>query len=1196
MKKFVIVFMMLVISLAFIMSNFTTISADEPPITFTTTGFEIGGGEFISSASQIVDPIEPADENVIAFDISKGQSTSSFESFIDDLQSMGYTVVTIDITLDGIPDNVEKLIISSAFYSGTYINAEAIMLEQWVDDGGELLVLAEWGPDFTENTDKICNQFGITQNSDQIIDTDDYDSVNIWVNYEGYNLDFTHPILYDVNSIVFYSGCSFDATDGVIIRTDDDGTATPSDAPAAIAKDWGIGRVAIFGDYDWISSYYGDYDNAKIAINTIIWLNGIITPPPGAESIRLIAGQEIYVGDVYVWNDNDNFHVLYRTFDDWYLLETHLQVSKTEPEIPQTKKGNPIPGHFEFSEIFDIKDYRTDWYISFPIPDNMEYGETIVIAAHAEVAHTSKGCMEIISDITTQSQGLTSGKPDGDSAYAWEHPAWSTPKSEFTLGADWIWESEYVFNPEIDNWVLFTKEFIIPGLYPIELLGDIKITCDNEYYTLSLNWVTIGTDDIWQTVETYDISDKLDVGSNEIQIIAKNLGVAGSTVTTNPGGLIYEAEVCYEVIDQEESAWGEGIQFSPHPKRNWGMYFEYTINIPPTAVINPENPSIPWCDPVYFDGTLSYDPDGAVVAYYWDFGDGTTSFQPMPIHQYPGVGLYTVTLTVTDNEGATGETTTTAEIYNTPPVADFSYDQPYFEWCEPIDFYDDSTDADACDTLTYLWDFGDGSTSTEQNPTYTYSMPGDYYVTLTVTDGYGASDDYTTMVIVFNMPPVADFAYDPNDPYWCEEVTFDGTYSYDPDWCDDIVLHEWDFDGDGTYDTTGEMAYHTFTSVGDNAVTLRVTDGAGATDAKTQMVTVSSEPPYADFDYSPYDPYWCEEVEFDASLSYDNDICDSIVLYEWDFENDGTYDASSTGVYVYYTFPSDGEYDVKLRVTDEAGQTSTKLRTVDVYNQDPTADFGVDDNYKYWCDQPFQFTDNSHDNDVCDSLSYDWDFGDMESSTEENPSHTYAWPGYYTVILTVTDEMGASNSYTDYVDVINEVPHVNPGVDETTKDWCEQPFDFHAGSYDPDGCGSLSYYWDFDDGQDSTLENPYHEYDDVGTYTVILTVTDDFGVFHSESITVYVENNDPYALFSWSPHDPYVYDSVLFTSSSSFDSDPCDEIVSWDWNFGDGATSTEENPSHTYTTAGTYTVSLEVTDGYGGTDYDEDYITVEVEP
>jgi len=1190
MNKKIIKFGVIPIMIILVTFSYVTL-ADDPKLEQNALGIEMEEIPLIRGAQILAaSEIEPTMENVIAFDISNGQLTSDYTGFIADLELMGYTVATINID-DGIPDNVVKLIVSAAgggaMISEAYSTSEAILLEQWVNDGGELLVLAEWGSMFTDRTDEICAQFGVTQNADYVVDTDDYVTSNSWIIYEGDNLDSTHPILNDVISVQFQAGCTFDSTDGVIIRTDDDGTATPSDAPVAVAKEWGAGRVAIFGDYNWISDYGDDtyhlLDNSKLAINTILWLNDVlINPPIGATSVRLLAGQTIHVGDVYIWNDNDDVHVLYRTFDDWYLLETHFDIEPEERDIPQTKKGNPIPGHFEFSESFDITDYVTDWYISFPIPADMDYGDIVAAAAHAEVAHVSEGCIEVISDESTQSFGIPSGKPDSDSVYAWEHPAWSVPKSEFVLGAEWIWESEYVFDPEIDNWVFFTKDLEIPGLYPIEILGDIKITCDNEYYTLSVNWVTVGTDDNWQTVETYDISDKLDVGLNEIEIIAKNLGVEGSTTTTNPGGLIYESSICYEVVDQEESAWGEGIQFNPHPKRNWGMYFKYIINTPPVADIEPEGASIPWCDPITFFGDGSYDPDGDPITYFWDFGDGATSTDMNPMHIYTVIGTYTVTLTVTDDQGATDTTTTTIEVTNTPPLADFTYNQPFPEFCEPVYFYDASYDPDWCDSWTYYWDFGDGESSTDMNPVHTYSASGTYTVTLTVTDGYGDSDSISYDVTVTNNPPYADFDVSSNYLSHCNQPVYFYDQSTDPDWCDSLTYH-WDFDDGDT--STEKDPSHIFDSIGIYNVELQVTDEAGAVSYFDMDIEIYNEEPYADFSVPDYLD-WCFQPFVFDDYSYDNDFCDTLAYY-WEFGDGDT----STDPEPTHSYASPGPYTVTLTVTDDGGESNSYSHGVSVYNSQPTASFSVDEWELYWCDQPFQFYEECDDYDYCQTLTYYWDFGDGATSTDPDPTHTYASPGTYWVDLTVTDPFGELNTHTDYVVVTNAIPHADPAVDETFKYWCDQPFDFHSAGYDPDYCGSLTYLWDFDDGQTSTQENPYHTYTSIGTYTVSLTVTDDFGASDTNTIGVEVGNTYPYAYFTWSPYNPYEYDTVYF-SSSSYDNDPCDDIVSWYWEFGDGATSTEENPSHTYTTANTYTVSLEVTDGYGWTDYDEDYIDV----
>jgi hypothetical protein len=263
----------ILISCSFSITTF----AGDPPGFNTTFGLDLLIPFQLSE--QTVDPINEDMKNVIAFDISKGQYTSDFNDFISDLEALGYTVATIDIT-DDIPDNVMKLIISAAASYG-YINdeytvSEAEMLETWVhDDGGELFVLCEWGPDFTDYTKHITAEFGVTQNSDYVTDIDENLGSDFWPIFSGYNLYSSNPIFTDVTEVAFYSGCSFGESTGVIIRTDDDGSADPFDAPVAYAKDWYNGRVALYGDYDWITDFaYNDLDHSKLAINTILWLNG----------------------------------------------------------------------------------------------------------------------------------------------------------------------------------------------------------------------------------------------------------------------------------------------------------------------------------------------------------------------------------------------------------------------------------------------------------------------------------------------------------------------------------------------------------------------------------------------------------------------------------------------------------------------------------------------------------------------------------------------------------------------------------------------------------------------------------------------------------------------------------------------------------------------------------------------------------
>jgi len=166
---------------------------------------------------------------------------------------------------------------------------------------------------------------------------------------------------------------------------------------------------------------------------------------------------------------------------------------------------------------------------------------------------------------------------------------------------------------------------------------------------------------------------------------------------------------------------------------------EETSNIKPTAdfTYSPENPSI--LDVIQFTDE-SIDPDGDIVSWLWDFGDGSTSTLQNPTHQYDEIGTYDVSLNVTDDYGAYDETSKEITVVNVPPTADFTYSPENPTSGDTVYFTDKSIDPDGT-IIDWTWDFGDGTTgSKEQNPTHKYVKNGLYTVVLTVKDDNNAVD------------------------------------------------------------------------------------------------------------------------------------------------------------------------------------------------------------------------------------------------------------------------------------------------------------------------------------------------------------------------------------------------------------------------------------------------------------------------
>jgi PKD repeat protein len=243
---------------------------------------------------------------------------------------------------------------------------------------------------------------------------------------------------------------------------------------------------------------------------------------------------------------------------------------------------------------------------------------------------------------------------------------------------------------------------------------------------------------------------------------------------------------------------------------------------------------------VTFDASASYDPDGSIVSYTWDFGDGTppvTENDPITYHAYASYGDYIVKLTVTDNSGLTDDETASIHV-SQHPVASFTFTPPDPLVHELVTFDASASTPDGGEIVSYTWNFGDGNITTTNNPiiTHAYETYGTFTVTLKVTDSEGKWD-VTSQQITVEKAPIADFWWTPYYPQIGETVTFDASAST-PDG-GTIISYAWNF-GDGTpiVVETDPITTHVYAAVGNYTVTLNVTDSEGRWDIETHIITV----------------------------------------------------------------------------------------------------------------------------------------------------------------------------------------------------------------------------------------------------------------------------------------------------------------------------------------------------------------------
>jgi PKD repeat protein len=507
----------------------------------------------------------------------------------------------------------------------------------------------------------------------------------------------------------------------------------------------------------------------------------------------------------------------------------------------------------------------------------------------------------------------------------------------------------------------------------------------------------------------------------------------------------------------------------------------YTTSIlkhSPIAVLMNVPPVVYTGESVDFDASNSYDPDGKIERYSWDFGDGTSSLGATVSHSYLEDGEYNVILKIIDNEGFIGNKVVIQVVKNRVPVAAFTETSTLAEKEENLTFNaSPSYDLDGT-IISYSWDFGDGTTATGVIVNHSYSQRELFQVKLTITDNDGATDTAIATKNIWNKSPSAIFTETinvGNDTI----ISFDASESYDPDGT--IVDYIWDF-GDGNT-ATGVTTTHAFDNYGTYLVTLTVTDNDGATDSAYSTKNFINISPVASFNDSLEKFNIREDIYFDASNSYDPDGI--IVDYLWDFGDGNT----ATSVTTTHAFDNYGTYLVTLTVTDNDGATDKTTKTKISRSIAPEASFTQSPELVSTGESIYFNASTSYDLDGT-IVSYLWDFGDGNTAKGVIVNHLYKNNDNYTVLLIVTDEDNLSGSTTSTQIVLNKAPII-VFTTNATRIIQNEIIHFDASaSYDTDGT-ILSYLWEFGDGNSAKGIITDHEYSEEGDYAVKLIVIDD---------------------------------------------------------------------------------------------------------
>jgi len=571
--------------------------------------------------------------------------------------------------------------------------------------------------------------------------------------------------------------------------------------------------------------------------------------------------------------------------------------------------------------------------------------------------------------------------------------------------------------------------------------------------------------------------------------------------------------------------------------------------------------------PVNFTSTSTNNGGPAITQYSWNFGDGVTVTTQNPSHVFTTAGTFTITLVVTNANGAV-DSEIKPNYITVLPAPNVGFNVNGLGCTVPLTVSFANTSSSGAN-FTYAWNFGNGQNSNVQNPpNVTYNTAGNYGVQLTVTNTTtGCVASYTDSIVVSNFQAgiTAPATGCVGNPISFQDNSTAGANAWN-----------WSFGGQGT--STQQNPSFTFNTAGTYTVTLSSQNtSSGCSDNVTQQITIQNAVTPS-FTANPLTNCAPSSVTFTNTTGVPGN-------YTWTFGNGQTYNGTTPPAQVYN---NGGQYSVTLSVNTAAGCTGSTTQTnyINIVNIEAG----------FFADEPggcaphtVHFTDTSSTpNPANPIVSWQWNFGNGQTFNGQNPpNQTYGLnPGLYDVTLVVTSQSGCIDTMfiNDYI-TVGQIDLVDFTVSPLVT-CAKQNVTFTNGTIIsvPHQPNEVTYFWDFGDGT-STQQNPVHQFTQDTGYISVQLVVDFRGCKDSITIDSAVYVLAPIAKFTPSSQlfcNPANFPvNVAFTDNAIHGELPDNVTMTWEW--GDGTPNTNignavldgvnhGNTSHNFATYGSYTV------------------------